>query len=78
MQIAFGYLGWTPETFWSSTILELSNAYVGHCKRHGLGRWGESHLDVPALRAEMERIKELYPDGKISKRDKRELRRGGR
>lgn len=32
-------LRWTPNDFWDSTPRELTNAYVGYCRREGVGRW---------------------------------------
>lgn len=32
-------LKWTPTDFWDCTPRELTNAYVGYCRREGIGRW---------------------------------------
>ena len=79
-EIAFGWLGWTPEVFWSSTILELSNAYIGHCKRYELGRWankgnGFTEASLEDFKRQMEAVKGKYPDGPLTKRGKKEHRR---
>jgi hypothetical protein len=39
MEFALGVLGWSPSEFWSSTPLELTSAYVGYCRREGIGKW---------------------------------------
>lgn len=39
MEFALGVLRWPPSEFWNSTPLELTSAYVGYCRREGLGRW---------------------------------------
>jgi len=57
-------------------VLELSNAYIGHCKRHGLGRWatkpiGLSDVDADKLVKGFADLKKRFPDRKLSKREKR-------
>lgn len=39
MELALGVLRWSEEQFWASTHFGLTCAYVGYCRREGLGRW---------------------------------------
>lgn len=77
-------MGWKPDEFWSATPYELSNAYIGHCKRHNLGKWapdssGHSRAETERFTASLKKLKERFPDGrppKLSKAEKRALRGG--
>jgi len=58
----------------------LSNAYVGHCKRHELGRYanrgnGFSDHSLEEFKRQMDLAKAKYPDVRLSKTGKREHRR---
>lgn len=43
MQGAFGFLKWTPDVFWSSTLTEYFRAIDGHNAANG----GEKKIDAP-------------------------------
>jgi len=62
LTFALGSLHWTPDTFWKSTFLELSCAYVGHYREKGTGFkpaiWTAD--DTLAL----EEMKRRFPDEK--------------
>lgn len=38
MRGAFGFLKWTPETFWSATLTEYFRAIDGHNQANGGGK----------------------------------------
>lgn len=38
MRGAFGFLKWTPETFWASTLTEYFTAIEGHNEANGSGK----------------------------------------
>jgi len=56
MEFGLGKLGWSPDVFWGSTLLELNAASHGLAKFHGA-----EELDsgiTPLSRDEMEELKE--------------------
>ena len=36
MQLGLGWLGWSPETFWNSTLKELVAGVDGYMEAHGM------------------------------------------
>jgi hypothetical protein len=36
MQMALGWLRWTPDAFWGATMAELDNAIVGYMETRGV------------------------------------------
>jgi hypothetical protein len=44
MRGAFGYLKWTPDVFWSSTLTEYFRAIEGHNEANG----GKKKVDAPS------------------------------
>jgi hypothetical protein len=44
MRGAFGYLKWTPETFWSATLTEYLQAIDGHNEAQG----GKRKVEPPS------------------------------
>ncbi len=67
-------MGWSLESFWNSTPYESSNAYVGWCKRNGVGKWDTSkktvgaaftETDISKLQKKAARLAEEYPDTTI-------------
>lgn len=76
-------LQWTPDAFWNSTPLELTNAYIGHCRRHGMGPWavdehGWSDKSREEFKAEVARMRRRYPAGQalvgLTKEQKRAIK----
>lgn len=55
MELGLGKLQWNPETFWNSTLIELTHAANGLAKLHGSEE--ESKSD-PLDRAGFEKLKE--------------------
>lgn len=72
MEFALGVLRWSPADFWNSTPLELTSAYVGYCRREGIGRWqpdpaGFNFESAAAAQKEMDRLKKAgLSNGKLS------------
>jgi len=54
MKGAFGFLKWTPDTFWASTITEYFLAIEGHNDANGGKKIGEAPSD-DALAALLEK-----------------------
>lgn len=83
-------LGWSEAQFWGSTYLYLTSAYVGYCKRKGIGPWKPragapgreppplTAPEVEALRDGMRDLQARFPDGKASKELKRRASRATR
>lgn len=74
-------LGWTQDQFWNGTFYELSCAYVGYCKREGVGRFkvhedGWSGASIDAHIAAVEELKKQYPDGPRPRKTKAQKRHG--
>lgn len=76
MEVALGVLGWTPDTFWSATYREFSNAWAGKARMEGWGPFrrptgqiGEpwTEAQVANVRQAMEDHKRMWPDGKLPK-----------
>lgn len=79
MEVALGPLRWSPQTFWASTFYELSNAWIGHCKSEGIGRWrvhkdGWSDVAIEEHQAEVAEMMERFPTAKKPKLGKAEKR----
>lgn len=55
MKGAFGYLKWTPETFWASTLTEYLVAIEGHNEANG----GKKKVEAPSDE-DMEKLLERY------------------
>ena len=56
MQICCGMIGWTPETFWTSSLLEVFIAM------DGFKEFNTTKNDDPLDRDELNKLMELYPD----------------
>lgn len=56
MQLALGVLGWQPEVFWKSTIVELNSAIEGFQEREGIDQ--DSRMSYE----EFEELSEKIPD----------------
>lgn len=55
---AIAYLGWSPETFWKSTIVEYFAAIEGYNEMQS----GKTGMPPPLDRSEYELLKQKYPD----------------
>lgn len=83
MTVALGVLRWTPETFWNSTFYEFSCAYVGYCMAEGIGPYRsqpgfDSAVEVDRFLEEIEQMKALYPDRRMSKDELKRYKAGKR
>jgi len=56
MELGLGKLGWNPEVFWRSTMMELNAGAIGLAKFHG--NYEEENETAPLSRKEMEKLKE--------------------
>lgn len=71
-------MGWKPHTFWNATFYEISCAYVGHCRYHRIGPWAEGEWtprDVDEFKAEVEALKERFPDRPMTKAEWRKVKK---
>lgn len=55
MRGAFGFLKWTPEVFWSSTLTEYFRAIEGHNEANG----GKKRIAAPSD-DDMQKLLERY------------------
>lgn len=60
MEVALGLLGWSPETFWDSGMLELVTAMKGWQRAHGI------QARSPMGRAEYEAFKKKDAEGLLN------------
>lgn len=76
MKFALGVLHWSPDTFWNATFYEVSCAYTGHCEVNRVEGFGRSLTEEEAaeLQEVVEDLRERFPDGKMSKAEKRAAR----
>lgn len=80
MEFALGVLCWTPAEFWGSTPLELTSAYVGYCRREGLGRWQADSAGINADTAEellqtLEAHKRVHGDSHLKRNNLTKVQR---
>ena len=55
-EICCGMIGWTPESFWKSSWIEVQNAVKGFAEFNSDGK------PPPLARDEFDELRELYPD----------------
>jgi|TARA_R100000152_G_C6758129_1_gene181991 hypothetical protein len=56
MEICTGMIGWSPATFWNSTLHEIYPAIEGFMEFNGAKK------EAPLQRSELNELMELYPD----------------
>ena len=56
MEVCIGMIGWTPNTFWQSTLNEIYPAIDGFMEFNG------AKTEKPMTSDELDNLMELYPD----------------